>query len=39
MEKNKQQETARLDKTKIIREKAEEPQLLHDVITLIREWE
>lgn len=39
MDKNKQQETARLDKTKIIREKAEESQLPCDVITLIRDWE
>lgn len=39
MDKNKQQETARLDKTKIIREKVEEPPLPHDVITLIRERE
>lgn len=39
MDKNQQQETARLDKTKIIREKAEETQLPRDVITLIREWE
>lgn len=38
MDKNKQQETARLDKTKIIREKAGELQLPHDVITLIRVW-
>jgi len=37
MDKHKQQETARIDKTKIMREKAEDSQLPHDVITLIRE--
>lgn len=37
MDKNKQQEIASLNKTEIIREKTEEPQPPHDVITLIRE--